>query len=163
MGLSAFVLRQQRPAHTKLDVRRWLNLAGPMIIAADKKGPSAELVSVPAHYHNRICSKSKPHFVPRNFVVSWSMLYCFGPWDFCQWASCDPHALVMLGQDRVRVVVSDFEEDLDKSTFKDPRDYAVANAEGKAREVKHAQLYCRSSPLLPSCLTVTLAFRRAQE
>lgn len=38
-------------------------------------------------------------------------------------------------QDRVRVVVSEFEENLDKGAFKDPRDYAVANAEGKAREV----------------------------
>ena len=40
-----------------------------------------------------------------------------------------------LPQDRVRVVVSEFEENLDKASFKDPRDYAVANAEGKAREV----------------------------
>lgn len=39
-------------------------------------------------------------------------------------------------QDRVRVVVSDFEENLDKSCFKDPRDYAIANACGKAKEVK---------------------------
>lgn len=38
-------------------------------------------------------------------------------------------------QDRVRVVVSEFEENLDKGAFKDPRDYAIANAEGKAREV----------------------------
>lgn len=38
-------------------------------------------------------------------------------------------------QDQVRVVVSDFEENLDKSSFKDPREYAIANARGKAREV----------------------------
>lgn len=35
------------------------------------------------------------------------------------------------------MVVSEFEENLDKSAFKSPRDYAVANAEGKAREVGH--------------------------
>lgn len=35
----------------------------------------------------------------------------------------------------MRVVVSEFEETLDKSMFKDPRDYAVANACGKAKEV----------------------------
>lgn len=33
------------------------------------------------------------------------------------------------------MVVSDFEENLDKSSFKDPREYAIANACGKAREV----------------------------
>lgn len=33
------------------------------------------------------------------------------------------------------MVVSEFEENLDKLSFKDPRDYAIANAEGKAREV----------------------------
>lgn len=44
---------------------------------------------------------------------------------------------LMTPQDRVRVVVSEFEENLDKASFKDPRDYAIANAEGKAREVKH--------------------------
>lgn len=42
-----------------------------------------------------------------------------------------------LRQDRTRVVVSAFEENLDKAAFKDPRDYAVANALGKAREVRH--------------------------
>ena len=42
----------------------------------------------------------------------------------------------VLPQDRVRVVVSEFEENLDKGSFKDPRDYAIANAEGKAREVR---------------------------
>lgn len=45
-------------------------------------------------------------------------------------------AIVLIPQDRVRVVVSDFEEDLDKSSFKDPRDYAIANACGKAKEVR---------------------------
>lgn len=44
-------------------------------------------------------------------------------------------------QDRVRVVVSDFEENLDKSSFQDPRDYAIANARGKAREVKTACVF----------------------
>ena len=33
------------------------------------------------------------------------------------------------------MVRSNFEESLDKSLFKDPRDYAVANACGKAKEV----------------------------
>lgn len=42
----------------------------------------------------------------------------------------------MIPQDRVRVVVSEFEENLEKGSFKDPRDYAIANAEGKAREVR---------------------------
>lgn len=41
----------------------------------------------------------------------------------------------MVPQDRVRVVVSEFEENLDKKSFEDPREYAIANAEGKAREV----------------------------
>ncbi len=41
----------------------------------------------------------------------------------------------MIPQDRVRVVVSEFEENLVKSSFQNPRDYAIANAEGKAREV----------------------------
>lgn len=41
----------------------------------------------------------------------------------------------MIPQDRVRVVVSEFDENLDKSSFQNPRDYAIANAEGKAREV----------------------------
>ncbi|CAM9350021.1 unnamed protein product [Choristocarpus tenellus] len=40
-------------------------------------------------------------------------------------------------EDCFRVVVSNFEENLDKSSFKDPRDYAVANAVGKAQEVMH--------------------------
>ncbi|CAB1114074.1 unnamed protein product [Ectocarpus sp. CCAP 1310/34] len=54
-------------------------------------------------------------------------------------ASQSPRRLEIVGMmglaDRVRVVVSEFEENLDKSSFKDPRDYAIANAEGKAREV----------------------------
>lgn len=33
------------------------------------------------------------------------------------------------------MVVSEFEETLDKAMFKDPRDYAIANACGKAKEV----------------------------
>lgn len=51
-------------------------------------------------------------------------------------------------QDQVRVVVSDFEENLDKSSFKDPREYAIANACGKAREVTvgtDASLYIATS------------------
>lgn len=50
----------------------------------------------------------------------------------------------MIPQDRVRVVVSEFEENLEKASFKDPRDYAIANAEGKAREVRHGTALPRS-------------------
>lgn len=54
-------------------------------------------------------------------------------------ASQSPRRLEIVGMmglaDQVRVVVSDFEENLDKSSFKDPREYAIANACGKAREV----------------------------
>eukprot|EP00903_Cladosiphon_okamuranus_P017033 g15698.t1 len=54
-------------------------------------------------------------------------------------ASQSPRRLEIVGMmglaDRVRVVVSEFEENLDKKSFEDPREYAIANAEGKAREV----------------------------
>lgn len=58
---------------------------------------------------------------------------------------------LMIPQDRVRVVVSEFEENLDKSSFKNPRDYAIANAEGKAREVRQGTVLPRLLSSLGIC------------
>lgn len=66
--------------------------------------------------------------------------------------------MIMVAQDRVRVVVSEFEENLDKGSFKDPRDYAIANAEGKAREVRHGTVLSPSLLGFVLCRVAAIMF-----